>query len=111
MEHIEIKNSLDSKLQTFSICPVTDSQYFGSYRKNKIFKNRKMRNPKLELTADFQQHSPELSNRNDDHGQRDRRLVEPVIVRFRDFRQTLFGELFLSLAYISFCSFLSWVIM
>ena len=91
--------------------PVTDSQYFGSYRKNKIFKNRKNRNPKLEPINDFQQHSPELSGRNDDHGQRDRRLVGPVNARFRDFRQTLFGELFLSLAYISFCYFLSWGIM
>ena len=45
MEHIEIKNSLDSKLQTYSICSIKILDILEVIAKTNFFKSRKMRNP------------------------------------------------------------------
>ena len=44
MEHIETKNSLDSKLQTVSLCSIRILNILEVIAKNKIFKRRKMLN-------------------------------------------------------------------
>ena len=44
-EHIEIKNSLDSKLQTFSIYSIRIRNILEVIARTRFFKNRKMRNP------------------------------------------------------------------
>ena len=51
MENIEIKNSLDSKLQTLSVCSVTILNILEDIAKNEIFKNSEMLNPDLIQTS------------------------------------------------------------